>query len=294
MIETGSSFFVDFTVVTLAAFTVGMILEMLIPARDGVVSVSRWLNNTGLALITYACNHFLGTFVAVFVIYRFEPISFTGLANVPLWLDVCIVFFVLELVRYGIHVAMHKLPVLWRFHAVHHSDSAVDVSTSFRHHPIEAVFSAVPITAVIWLLGGALESLILYRAWDLIMTVMTHTNVNVPMRLERWLRRLVVTPAFHRTRHFAERRCTDSNYGASVPWFDYLFSTYQPTSAAQQKSAKMGLDTHTSNEQRLDGMLRAPFMERVNYPERYGVSVLSLCLPRYDDVGDDRQGVTGA
>ena len=187
MIEAGPRFFIDFTVVTLGALTACMILEMLLPARDGALSVARWLNNTGLALITYACNHLAGTLAAVAILYMSEAKPFPGLANVPLWLDVSATVLALELARYGTHVAMHKLPLLWRFHAVHHTDSAVDVSTSFRHHPIEALIAAVPLTAVVWLLGGAPEVLILYRAWDLIMTVMTHSNVEVPIRLERWL-----------------------------------------------------------------------------------------------------------
>lgn len=263
MIEAGPRFFVDFAAVTLAALTAGMILEMLAPARHVVISVGRWLNNAGLALITYSCNHLVGTLAAASILYMSEASPFPGLANVPLWLDVSVTVLALELTRYGTHVAMHKLPLLWRFHAVHHTDSAVDVSTAFRHHPIEALVAAVPLTAVVWLLGGAPEALIIYRAWDLIMAVMTHSNVEVPSRLERWLKHVVVTPGFHRTHHLAEQRYTDSNYSASVPWFDYLFSTYQSVPAEQQKLAKIGLDTHTPNEQRLDGMLRAPFVERL-------------------------------
>lgn len=267
MIETGPSFLVDFTVVTLGAFIAGMILEMLAPVRDGVISMARWINNAGLALISYGCNHLFGTFVAASILYNLEPGPFLHLSDLPLWLDVCIVFLALELTRYATHVAMHKLPFLWRFHAVHHTDNAVDISTSFRHHPIEGILSAVPLTAIIWLLGSAPEALILYRAVDLVMAVMTHTNVELPLRLERWLRYIVVTPAFHRTHHLAEKRFTDSNYSTAVPWFDYLFSTYQPTTVEQQKLAKIGLDTHTANEQRVDGMLWAPFVEREDDPE---------------------------
>jgi sterol desaturase/sphingolipid hydroxylase (fatty acid hydroxylase superfamily) len=266
MIEAGSRFFVDFTAVTLGAFTAGMIMEMLAPAREGVISFSRWLNNYGLALLTYLCNHLFGTFLAVFVLYNLDSRPFPGLANLPLWLDVSVAFLALELTRYGIHVAMHRFPILWRFHAVHHTDSEVDVSTAFRHHPIEGILSAIPIFAVVWLLASAPEALILYRAWDLVMAVLTHTNVDISPRLERWLRYIVVTPAFHRTHHLAEKRFTDSNYSASVPWFDYIFSTYQPTTVEQQKSARIGLETHTANEQRVDGMLCAPFMKRVEGP----------------------------
>ena len=261
MIEAGPSFFIDLTLVTLAALTVGMLLEVLLPVRDGVISIVRWFNNAGLALVTYVCSHLFGTFVAAFILYSAEPGVVLNLTKWPLWLDCTIVFLALELTRYGTHVAMHKVPVLWRFHAVHHADSTVDISTSFRHHPIEAIISTGPLTAVIWLLGSAPEALILYRALDLIMAVMTHTNVNVPARLERWLGYMVVTPAFHRSHHFAEKRFTDSNFGASVPLFDYLFSTYQPTTFEQQKYASIGLNMHTVNEQRIDGMLFAPFAE---------------------------------
>lgn len=202
---------------------------------------------------------------------RLSPISFDsrpfpGLANLPLWLDVSVAFLALELTRYGIHVAMHKIPILWRFHAVHHTDSEVDISTSFRHHPIEEILSAAPAFAVVWLLASAPEALILYRAWDLVTTVLTYTNVNISPRLERWLRHILVTPAFHRTHHLADKRFTDSNYSASLPWFDYISSTYQPTTVEQQKFARIGLETHTANEQRLDGMLWALFTKCVEDP----------------------------
>lgn len=267
MIETTLGLSINFIVVTLGAFTVGMVMEMLRPAREGEVSISRWLNNGGLALLTYVVSHFFSTFVAVSIIYSLGSGPLLGLTNRPLWIDVSATFLVLELARYSLHIAMHKFPFLWRFHAVHHSDKEVDVSTAFRHHPLEAMINIVPISAVVWLLGSAPEVLVLYRAGDLIMAILTHANIDVPARLERWLRYIVVTPAFHRTHHLAEKCFTDSNYSASVPWFDYLFSTYQPTTAEQQKFAKIGLNTYTANEQRIDGMLYAPFVARTLEPD---------------------------
>ncbi|WP_279252468.1 sterol desaturase family protein [Candidatus Seongchinamella marina] len=218
-------------------------------------------------MITYSVNHIFATSFAVYVIHRFEPRDYLGLAEATLLLNLLVTFLALEIARYGIHVVMHKIPVLWRFHAVHHSDNEVDVSTSFRHHPIEVMLNAIPVTALVWLVASSPEALILYRAWDLIMTVFTHTNVKIPLGLERWLRYLVVTPAFHRTHHFSEKHYTDSNYSATVPWLDYLFSTYQRTSVEQQSFSKLGLDMHTVNEQRLDGMILAPVLERSNQPE---------------------------
>lgn len=262
LIETGSHFSIDLTVVTLIAFVVGMMLEIARPARHSTALFTRWMNNGSLALLTYLSNYLLFTVIATAVLYRIPPADYAGLSALPLWAQAGAVFLAIEFTRYLVHLAMHRVLLLWRFHAVHHADSEVDISTSFRHHPLEAALSGIPLTALVALLAAAPEVFIAYRAFDLVVTVMTHTNVDIPERLDRWLRYLVVTPAFHRTHHMARRRFTDSNYGASFPWFDYLFGTHEVTTSEQQRSEQLGLDTHTRNEQRLDGMLYAPFVPR--------------------------------
>lgn len=261
MIETGPDFGLDLTVVTLAVLVLGMLLEMVRPARDSDALVSRWINNGSLALLTYLSNHLFVTLLSVSLLVRLPALEYAAFA-MPMWVEVVVVFLVIEFTRYAVHVLMHKVPLLWRLHAVHHSDSAVDISTSFRHHPLEPAFTSLPLTAVIYVLSARPEVLIIYRAVDLVMTVLTHSNVELPERLERSLRRVLVTPAFHRTHHMADQRFTDSNYGASLPWFDYLFGTYAATSAEQQRSEALGLENHTPHEQRLDGMLYAPFVQR--------------------------------
>ncbi|MFT6287859.1 MAG: sterol desaturase/sphingolipid hydroxylase (fatty acid hydroxylase superfamily) [Alcanivorax sp.] len=267
MIETAPNFHLDLIAITLLALVVGMLLEMVRPARDIPVSLTRWLNNGSLALIAYAINYVFATLIGLYILYRFESPDLLGLSSAPLWLNLLVTFLVVEGARYSIHVAVHKVDWLWRFHSVHHSDAEVDLSTSFRHHPVKGMLNAIPMTALIWLIASGPQALILYRAWDLVSTVLTHTNVDIPHKIERWLRFAMVTPAFHRTHHFAEKRFTDSNYSATIPWFDYLFSTYQPTTVERQTSAKIGLDTHTVNEQRLDGMILAPFLNNIKEPD---------------------------
>ncbi len=262
MIEATSTPHIDFLAVTVGALVVCMLLEMLRPARDLPPAPARWANNALLALLTYGALHLLGTWLGLLALYSLRPATWPGLSSLPLWLDLPLAFLAIELLRYALHVAMHKVPILWRLHAVHHADDAVDVSTAFRHHPLEGLVMTVPMTVLFLLLASAPVVFLIYRTWDLVTTVFTHTNVALPAPLERCLRVLVVTPAFHRTHHFAERQYTDSNYSSSLPWFDYLFRTYRPTTDAQQRDAALGLDTHTRNEQRLDGMLLAPFVER--------------------------------
>ncbi len=254
----------DLAAITMAVLCLAMVLEMLIPARKSPPSPARWLSNACLSLLAYGITYIFATLVAVWVLQRLGSPGFWSLGNKPLWFGLLITFTALEAARYGIHIAMHKVPWLWRFHAVHHSDPEVDVTTSFRHHPIEGVLTVIPISALMWLLALPPQALILYRAWDLTFTIFTHTNIALSPRIERWLRLFVVTPAFHRTHHFADQPFTDSNYGATLPWFDYLFSTYRFADAEQQRSAELGLGGDTTEAKRLDAMLLAPFRRNRN------------------------------
>jgi sterol desaturase/sphingolipid hydroxylase (fatty acid hydroxylase superfamily) len=90
-----------------------------------------------------------------------------------------------SLMNYAIHVAMHKVPVLWRLHRVHHSDPQLDVSTAVRFHPLEFAVSAPLQAASIMMLGIPPVAIILYELLDALMSVLTHANVQLPERIER-------------------------------------------------------------------------------------------------------------
>jgi sterol desaturase/sphingolipid hydroxylase (fatty acid hydroxylase superfamily) len=214
-----------------------------------------------LALVSYGVMHVVGTALSVWLFLNW-PWSGLQLHALPLGIDFSVTFVVLEGLRWFVHWLFHRVPLLWSFHAVHHADTEVDISTSFRHHPGEPLISALPVLCVMVLLGASTESLVLYRALDLTWTVWAHTNVSLPARLERALQWVVVTPDFHRAHHFAEQRFTDSHYGSISPWFDYFFKTYTPITSERQASAPLGLDTVTPGEQTVWGMLLSPLHRR--------------------------------
>ena len=138
---------------------------------------------------------------------------------------------VLDLERYWLHRLLHVVPILWRCHALHHSDRELDVSTSYRHHPFEvAVVAAVlPLSAVALGISGTV--IVAYGAIDAVVAAFQHGNVKVPRRLERILAPVIVTPAMHRVHHSLDRSEANSNFGQIFSFWDRLFATYRPPAA---------------------------------------------------------------
>ena len=248
----------------------GMVLIFLLESfwpRKNVKEdqTGRWLSNIAVALF----NHFFLIFFALFLVnmtQRYLPHS--PILKAFEWSDITkfiIVLLVMEFVYYWLHRAYHKIPFLWRIHAVHHTDTEVDVTTSHRHHPFEVIVSALVITPVVFLLGAPAITIALYNLVNAVFTLTTHSNIKLPEKLDSVLRKLVVTPDFHRLHHASDKQYTDSNYSGIVPWFDYLFKTATHMPYKDIPNLELGLDIlRDKNENRLDAMLLTPF----NYTQK--------------------------
>jgi sterol desaturase/sphingolipid hydroxylase (fatty acid hydroxylase superfamily) len=133
-------------------------------------------------------------------------------------------------VAYWLHRTMHRAPLLWRVHRVHHSDTSVDVSTSLRHHPLELLVTT-PAAALVILLIGAPVSVVLASETFLVTTAFFgHAEIVLPCALDRALAWIVVTPRLHRLHHHPERRLHDSNYGDTLTVWDRVFGTFSDES----------------------------------------------------------------
>ena len=149
-----------------------------------------------------------------------------------------------SLVSYGIHVAMHKVPLFWRVHSVHHSDTAMDISTTVRVHPLEFLISVPIVLTAIAVLGIPPVVVIAYEVFDAGIAVFTHANVRMPRRLERWLQWIIVTPDMHRIHHSAWQPETDSNYGATLSFWDRAFGTYRIKTDDALTAMRIGLEDY--------------------------------------------------
>ena len=136
-------------------------------------------------------------------------------------------FIAFDLWMYLWHRANHRMPFLWRFHRVHHSDPMLDTSSALRFHVGEMVISAFLRLLVIPLLGISLRDLVLYEIVLEPVILFHHSNIALPEMFDRWMRLLVVSPNMHRVHHSDVPEETNSNYASIFSFWDRLGRTYR-------------------------------------------------------------------
>ncbi len=165
------------------------------------------------------------------------------------------------------HVLLHKTWLGWRFHRVHHSDNAVDVTTAFRQHPGETLWRICWQLAAIVVFGVPLWVTAVYLTVSALNAQLEHANINVPDRFDQLLRLVVVTPNMHKAHHSRTQRETDSNYANIFSIWDRLGGTY--TAAVDFRQFRYGLEGFDDDErQSLAGLLRLPFLREKEYEIR--------------------------
>ena len=198
---------------------------------------------------------------------RLEGVGAMNLLAVPAAAAFAGTVLIRSLSAYALHVAAHRTPLLWRMHRVHHADVAVDLSTGFRHHPLELLFVAAVHGALAALLGLSAAALALYEAAAVALTLWSHANLNLPERLERRLALALVTPTVHHVHHGADRAETDSNYGELLTLWDRLFGTWRRLDGEALAALRIGLgERHDGAAASLVRQLAGPFAG--NEPKR--------------------------
>ncbi|HEY8154943.1 MAG TPA: sterol desaturase family protein [Myxococcota bacterium] len=199
--------------------------------QAGAVLISAWLGARGIGLLA-------------------------GAALSPLAL-LLLGIFVLDASTWACHRLMHRFPALWRVHRVHHSDPLVDVTTTFRQHPIEGLWRFLFIMAPAWALGVPAEAVATYRVLSALVGLGEHMNVKLWEPLDRALSWLTCTPNMHKLHHSRLPIETDSNYGNLFSLFDRVFGTFTPPSPARAVAYGLaGLDD--AGSQRLGALLQLP------------------------------------
>ncbi len=164
---------------------------------------------------------------------------------------------ILDACNYLWHRLNHAVPILWRFHSVHHSDPHMDVSTSGRYHVGEIVLSSLLFLLVLVLFGIRLWEMLLYQLLAAAVGQFHHANISIPSRLDRALRTFLVTPAMHKVHHSRIRREMDSNFGSLLSVWDRLGRTFRLAGIPREIS--FGVERLDSPEnQTVGGLLRMP------------------------------------
>ncbi|MGV3484646.1 MAG: sterol desaturase family protein [Planctomycetaceae bacterium] len=231
----------------------------------------RWSSNLGLVVLNTVLLRLVAPLGAVGVAL-FAQTQGWGLfqfIDVPGWVAIVASIVVLDLAIYLQHVMFHAVPLLWRLHMVHHADLDFDVTTGLRFHTLEILLSLGIKAAVVLLLGAPAVAVMVFEVLLNGTSMFNHSNVRMPVVVDRILRWLVVTPDMHRVHHSVHARETNSNFGFNLPWWDHLLGTYRDQPAEGHTGMTIGLSDYRDERtaDRLHRMLLLPITGRSgDYP----------------------------
>jgi len=247
----------------LVAFATIAVWEAAAPRRPRSDSRStRWPNNLAVVALNTALIRIVLPTTAVSLALLGARRGWGLLNSLPVapWAAVVASVVLLDLAIYLQHVMFHAVPALWRVHRMHHADRDFDVTTGVRFHPIEIMLSMLIKFAVVVALGAPALGVLIFEVLLNVSSMFNHGNVRIPIRLDWYLRWLVVTPDMHRVHHSIIVGETNSNFGFTLPWWDRLLGTYRDQPAAGHDGITIGItEFRKARELWLDRMLLQPF-----------------------------------
>jgi sterol desaturase/sphingolipid hydroxylase (fatty acid hydroxylase superfamily) len=248
-------------------FTIALMacLEIVIPRRQpSYPKKVRWFNNLIIAIAdSLAARLILPILpIGLAVVCADKGWGLFNRYSLGAWLPIISGIMILDLMIYLQHVMFHKIPILWRLHMMHHMDLDLDVTSGVRFHPLEIILSYLIKNAAVLAFGPPAIAVLIFELLLNNFTMFNHSNLRIPGALDRFLRLFIITPDMHRVHHSVIKRENNSNYGFSVPWWDFIFKTYIAQPAAGHERMTIGLAGYRDMKySTLGGMLAAPFMK---------------------------------
>ena len=155
----------------------------------------------------------------------------------PLWLQVIEIILISDTCYYLTHRAFHEVPVLWKFHSIHHSVEEMDWLAAYRIHPLDQTVAKIASLLPIFVLGYSGGAILIYAFIFQWQTILIHSNTRLSFGPLRWI---VASPQFHHWHHANKPEAYNTNYAAQVPLIDWLFGTlYMP---GKKLPEKYGID----------------------------------------------------
>ena len=181
----------------------------------------------------------------------------------PRWARDAVAVLLMDYTIYLWHVATHKVPLLWRFHLIHHVDLDLDTTTALRFHAADMAISAPYRAAQVALIGVSPRALQIWQGWFFFSILFHHSNLDLPEWFERILARFVTTPRMHGIHHSAVYDETDSNWSSGLAVWDHLHGTFRLD--VSQAEIMIGVPAYREpDETRFAASLVMPFADERN------------------------------
>lgn len=186
------------------------------------------LTNLGLLVLFILVNGLLGSLYTGLALWvQTNKLGLLHWVDLPLGWSLAVGVVLMDLVGYGAHVLKHKVPFLWRFHQVHHSDADLDATSAFRFHPAEAVVNLGIAALTLPLTGVSPLAIALYFLLISPLIVLQHANLALPTWLDKALSWVISTPNVHKLHHSDYQPETDSNFSDGLTMWDRAFGTFR-------------------------------------------------------------------
>lgn len=279
--------------VFLGVFVLMAVLEALLPAREAVLSrKTRWLGNLSMVVMGALVSRILlpATLVGVSLwaqqkgigvfnvlldavpadasssnqlLNSGEPLnnSSTYLVHIAI---VTLSVLLLDMLIYWQHRLFHTVPMLWRFHKMHHADSHVDTTTGLRFHPVEIAMSLGIKAAAVVMLGVPAIAIVIFEVALNGFALFNHANIRLPQKWDDRIGLVLITQRLHRIHHSQAKNESNSNYGFSVSWWDRLFNSFTPRAAFSDETLPIGQKDvpATKKNASIIALLHLPFKKR--------------------------------
>ena len=243
-------------------FAVMAIWEVMAPRRPLTQSKAvRWYSNLGIVALNTILARIVFPVAAVVVamVVTEHGWGLLPMLELPGWAVIAAAVVILDFAIYLQHVMVHAVPMLWRLHRMHHADLDFDVTTGARFHPVEILLSMAIKMVVIILIGAPAVAVLIFEIVLTATAMFNHSNVNLPLGMDRVFRLVVVTPDMHRVHHSELPHETNSNFGFNLPWWDRLFGTYRDQPEKGHQDMTIGIDLFRDpGELHLHKMLAQP------------------------------------
>jgi sterol desaturase/sphingolipid hydroxylase (fatty acid hydroxylase superfamily) len=254
-------------VVVAAVFVALLILETRFSLRQPKrPKAQRFVINVGVSALALGTGAYIVAPIALRLSEQSSATSFGLLRLVPLpyGAEFVVGFLLMDLTFYYWHRANHVFPFFWRFHNVHHVDQDLDVSTSFRFHFGEVLYSLGFRTLQVYLIGISLFTYLIYELIFQCATMFHHSNVRLPITFERWLNKIIVTPRMHGIHHSIVKDETNSNYSVIFRWWDLIHGTLKLN--IKQSDVVIGVPAYLDPEDnKILNLLILPFRKQRGY-----------------------------
>lgn len=239
--------------------------EILLPKKKRIHNrKDRWITNGLITLINTASVNIVHIAIPLIAIVAAIDVSngkmgLFNIINFPIWIEIILTVIILDFIIWGQHLLSHKIPFVWRFHRMHHTDRDLDVTTAVRFHPFEIIFSMFIKITAIYILGASAIAVIIFEIMLNGMAMFNHANLRIPFRIENILRKFIVTPDLHRIHHSIYIDEHNKNFGFSLSIWDKIFKCYLDQPRDGHKDMKLGLKWQNDKPTKLGWSLWIPF-----------------------------------